>query len=139
MARVKMFMVITAAYLIFWGPLFLVTLFTYNDYRTEDPSTSHEVRKFKTRGPNTCNPRGISRVLVFPKVTLHVAFVHAFVNPTLFLVLHKGLRKVESGQFFVQILPESRISLVTLCDFRPPSTCSAATFAAATTRTPEIL
>ena len=27
------------------------------------------------------------------KVTLHVAFVHAFVNPTLFLVLHKGLRK----------------------------------------------
>ena len=27
------------------------------------------------------------------EVTLHVAFVHAFVNPTLFLVLHKGLRK----------------------------------------------
>ena len=27
------------------------------------------------------------------QVTLHVAFVHAFVNPTLFLVLHKGLRK----------------------------------------------
>ena len=26
-------------------------------------------------------------------MTLHVAFVHAFVNPTLFLVLHKGLRK----------------------------------------------
>ena len=61
--------VITIAYLIFWGPLFLVTLFSYtDDYKTENPSTSHEV-------------------------TLHVAFVHAFVNPTLFLVLHKGLRK----------------------------------------------
>ena len=67
-ARVKMFIVITIAYLIFWGPLFLVTLFSYADYKTETPSTSHEV-------------------------TLHVAFVHAFVNPTLFLVLHKGLRK----------------------------------------------
>ena len=67
-ARVKMFIVITIAYLIFWGPLFLVTLFSYGDYKTETPSTSHEV-------------------------TLHVAFVHAFVNPTLFLVLHKGLRK----------------------------------------------
>ena len=63
-----MFIVITIAYLIFWGPLFLVTLFSYGDYKTETPSTSHEV-------------------------TLHVAFVHAFVNPTLFLVLHKGLRK----------------------------------------------
>jgi hypothetical protein len=61
LARVKMFVVITIAYLIFWGPLFLVTLFSYGDYKTETPSTSHEV-------------------------TLHVAFVHAFVNPTLFLV-----------------------------------------------------
>ena len=42
-ARVKMFIVITIAYLIFWGPLFLVTLFSYTDYKTEDPSTSHEV------------------------------------------------------------------------------------------------
>jgi hypothetical protein len=61
LARVKMFFVITVAYLVFWGPLFLVTLFSYGDYKTETPSTSHEV-------------------------TLHVAFVHAFVNPTLFLV-----------------------------------------------------
>jgi hypothetical protein len=59
-----MFVVITVAYLIFWGPLFLVTLFSYGDYKTETPSTSHEV-------------------------TLHVAFVHAFVNPTLFLVRNK--------------------------------------------------
>ncbi|QQP49849.1 Uncharacterized protein FKW44_010653, partial [Caligus rogercresseyi] len=68
LARVKMFIIITLAYLIFWGPLFLVTLFSYGDYKTENPSASHEI-------------------------TLHVAFVHAFVNPTLFLVLHKGLRK----------------------------------------------
>lgn len=26
------------------------------------------------------------------QITLHVAYVHAFVNPTLFLVLHRGLR-----------------------------------------------
>ena len=38
-ARVKMFIVITIAYLIFWGPLFLVTLFSYGDYKTETPST----------------------------------------------------------------------------------------------------
>jgi len=43
LARVKMFVVITVAYLIFWGPLFLVTLFSYGDYKTETPSTSHEV------------------------------------------------------------------------------------------------
>jgi len=66
--RVKMFMAITVAYLIFWGPLFLVTLFSWGDYKTDEPSASHEV-------------------------TLHVAFVHAFVNPTLFLALHKGLRR----------------------------------------------
>lgn len=66
--RVKMFLAITVAYLVFWGPLFLVTLFSYTDYKTDTPSASHEV-------------------------TLHVAFVHAFVNPTLFLVLHKGLRR----------------------------------------------
>lgn len=27
------------------------------------------------------------------QITLHVAYVHAFVNPTLFLVLHRGLRQ----------------------------------------------
>ena len=47
----------------------IIVIFSeYILYKTETPSTSHEV-------------------------TLHVAFVHAFVNPTLFLVLHKGLRK----------------------------------------------
>ncbi|XP_045137277.1 uncharacterized protein LOC123519824 isoform X1 [Portunus trituberculatus] len=63
--RVKMFVVVTIAYVVFWGPLFLVTLLTPSGGKT---GLSHEV-------------------------TLHVAYVHAFVNPALFLALHKGLRK----------------------------------------------
>jgi len=68
-ARVKMFLVITVAYLIFWGPLFLVTLFNWSwEWKDAKKSMSHEV-------------------------SLHVAFVHSFVNPLLFIVLHKGCRK----------------------------------------------
>ncbi|XP_043683336.1 uncharacterized protein LOC122636311 isoform X3 [Vespula pensylvanica] len=63
--RVKMFLVITAAYVIFWGPLFFVTLVHH---------------------PIIGNAIGY-------EVTLHIAYVHAFVNPTLFLTLHKGLRQ----------------------------------------------
>ncbi|XP_023248575.1 uncharacterized protein LOC111644107 [Copidosoma floridanum] len=63
--RVKMFLVITAAYVIFWGPLFFVTLVQH---------------------PAIGNPTGY-------EVTLHIAYVHAFVNPTLFLTLHRGLRQ----------------------------------------------
>ncbi|XP_065212465.1 uncharacterized protein LOC135840062 isoform X2 [Planococcus citri] len=61
--KVKMFLVITTAYVIFWGPLFFVTL-------ARPPiisSTGHEV-------------------------TLHIAYLHAFVNPMLFITLHRGLR-----------------------------------------------
>ncbi|PNF41012.1 hypothetical protein B7P43_G08849 [Cryptotermes secundus] len=63
--RVKMFLVITAAYVLFWGPLFFVTLVHH---------------------PALGNQLGY-------EITLHVAYVHAFVNPTLFLVLHRGLRQ----------------------------------------------
>merc|ERR1719309_793681 len=67
-SRVKMFIVITTAYLIFWGPLFLVTLVNYtSDWKQAKNSMGHEV-------------------------SLHICFVHAFVNPLLFLVLHKDLR-----------------------------------------------
>jgi len=67
--RVKMFLVITTAYLIFWGPLFLVTLINWDwEYEEAKASMAHEV-------------------------TLHVAFVHAFVNPSLLMVLHKGIRQ----------------------------------------------
>ncbi|XP_061934892.1 uncharacterized protein LOC114578003 isoform X3 [Apis cerana] len=63
--RVKMFLVITAAYGIFWGPLFFVTLVDH---------------------PIIGNPTGY-------EVTLHIAYIHAFVNPVLFLSLHRGLRQ----------------------------------------------
>ncbi|KYN31152.1 hypothetical protein ALC56_14539 [Trachymyrmex septentrionalis] len=63
--RVKMFLVITAAYVLFWGPLFFVTLVHH---------------------PAIGNPIGY-------EVTLHIAYVHAFVNPALFLLLHRGLRQ----------------------------------------------
>jgi len=67
-SRVKMFIVITMAYLIFWGPLFVVTLANYtDDWKAAKKSMAHEV-------------------------AIHVAFVHAFVNPLLFLVLHPELR-----------------------------------------------
>ncbi|KAH1024318.1 hypothetical protein HUJ05_003816 [Dendroctonus ponderosae] len=64
--RVKMFLVITAAYVLFWGPLFLVTLINH-------PIVGG-------------NPLG-------HEITLHISYIHAIVNPTLFLVLHRGLRR----------------------------------------------
>ena len=68
--RVKMFLVVTIAYLIFWGPLFLVTLVNWDwNFEEAKQSMAHEV-------------------------TLHVAFVHSFVNPSLLMVLHKGIRQV---------------------------------------------
>nr|XP_023027579.1 uncharacterized protein LOC111515599 [Leptinotarsa decemlineata] len=63
--RVKMFLVITAAYILFWGPLFFVTLVNH---------------------PIVGSPLG-------HEITLHISYVHAIVNPTLFLVLHRGLRR----------------------------------------------
>ena len=43
-ARVKMFLVITVAYLIFWGPLFLVTLVNWSwEWKDAKNSLSHEV------------------------------------------------------------------------------------------------
>ncbi|XP_017784390.1 PREDICTED: uncharacterized protein LOC108568045 isoform X2 [Nicrophorus vespilloides] len=63
--RVKMFLVITAAYVLFWGPLFFVTLVNH---------------------PIVGNALG-------HEITLHISYVHAIVNPTLFLLLHRGLRK----------------------------------------------
>ena len=44
-ARVKMFIVITVAYFIFWGPLFVVTLFKWGwEWEQAKKSMSHEVR-----------------------------------------------------------------------------------------------
>lgn len=35
----------------------------------------------------------VSRFRLLYQVTLHIAYVHAFVNPALFLALHRGLRQ----------------------------------------------
>ena len=84
-ARVKMFLVITVAYLIFWGPLFLVTLVNWSwEWKDAKKSMSHEViKRLRKTEKNYKNPF---------QVSLHVAFVHSFVNPLLFVVLHKGCR-----------------------------------------------
>jgi len=67
--RVKMFFIIASAYLIFWGPLFLVTLVNWDwEFEQAKQSMAHEV-------------------------TLHVAFVHSFVNPALYMALHRGIRE----------------------------------------------
>ena len=42
-----MFIVITMAYLIFWGPLFIVTLANYtDDWKAAKKSMAHEVAPF---------------------------------------------------------------------------------------------
>ena len=42
--HVKMFVIITLAYIIFWGPLFVVTLININlDWKDAKSSVSHEV------------------------------------------------------------------------------------------------
>ena len=45
--QVKMFVIITLAYLIFWGPLFIVTLANISiDWKEVKTSVSHEVGKY---------------------------------------------------------------------------------------------
>ena len=46
--RVKMFFVITVAYLIFWGPLFLVTLLNWDwEWVDAEKSWAHDVSQLK--------------------------------------------------------------------------------------------
>ncbi|KAF8790592.1 uncharacterized protein LOC129960594 isoform X1 [Argiope bruennichi] len=67
-SRVKMFVVLVAAYLIFWGPLFVIIVIQ----------------------------PGISGPTFAYELALHLAFAHTFVNPILITVLHKQMKK-ESG------------------------------------------
>ncbi|KAK2715539.1 uncharacterized protein LOC136039846 isoform X2 [Artemia franciscana] len=73
--KVKMFAIVISAYLAFWGPLFFVVV----------ASGSSSVREI---GDN-----------VLHEIALHVAFVHAFANPALFLSLHKGIRSAVNETF----------------------------------------
>ena len=63
-ARVKMFLVITVAYLIFWGPLFLVTLFNWSwEWVDAKKSMAHEVEinfKMQVLAPVTHSPKLVS-------------------------------------------------------------------------------
>ncbi|XP_013778825.2 histamine H2 receptor-like [Limulus polyphemus] len=81
--RVKMFVVLLVAYVIFWGPLFTITL---------------------------AQPRLETASLTY-QVSLHVAFVHAFVNPTLLLLLNRELRKAASDMLCCRccLFPEDNI------------------------------
>ena len=63
--RVKMFSVITVGYLVFWAPLFFVTLVL--------PAPG---------GPT-----------IIHEISLYIAYVHAFINPILFLIMHRALRQ----------------------------------------------
>ncbi|XP_022654721.1 uncharacterized protein LOC111247720 isoform X1 [Varroa destructor] len=71
--RVKMFVIMLIAYIVFWGPLFSVTLL------------------------QPVNIAGLSSNNLWYQISLHVAFVHSFVNPTLLLSLHGELRSAASG------------------------------------------
>ncbi|KAL0892409.1 hypothetical protein ABMA27_015527 [Loxostege sticticalis] len=67
--RVRMFLVITAAYVLFWGPLFMITLLHH------PALTSHVAYE------------------MYFQITLHISYVHAAVNPLLFMALHRALRR----------------------------------------------
>ncbi|XP_032793534.2 uncharacterized protein LOC116930242 isoform X1 [Daphnia magna] len=75
--RIRMFTTICIVYALFWGPLFLVVAF--------GSRASEEGRGLASVGP----PKDPAS----HQVTLYICFAHAFINPTVFLLLHSGLRE----------------------------------------------
>ena len=74
-ARVKMLSIITGSYFIFWGPLFIVTVWNWSwSWVQAKNSIAHEV-------------------------ALHISFCHSMVTPLLYLVLHPGLRRAAQEIF----------------------------------------
>ena len=57
------------------------------------------------------------------QVTLHVALVHSFVNPSLFIVLHRGIRQVDQIDFIgpksahCLALPCQSVTKVSFCSY----------------------
>ena len=57
------------------------------------------------------------------QVTLHVALVHSFVNPSLFIVLHRGIRQVDQIDFIgpksdhCLTLPCQSVTKVSFCSY----------------------
>ena len=84
-ARVKMLSIVTGSYLIFWGPLFIVTVWNWNwSWAQAKNSIAHEVGGNNFIFP--CSPFSI-------QVSLHISYCHSIVTPLLYLVLHPGLRR----------------------------------------------
>ena len=75
--RIRMFTTICIVYALFWGPLFLAVIF--------GSRSSEEGRGLASVGP----PKDPAS----HQVTLYICFAHAFVNPTVFLALHSGLKE----------------------------------------------
>ena len=86
-SKVRIFFAISFSYILFWGPLFTVTLANWSwEWKDAKNSISHEVMFHQSQ--STCT---ISSSLL-SQVTLHIAFVHSFVNPLLFIILHRNTR-----------------------------------------------
>ena len=75
--RIRMFTLVCVTYCLFWGPLFLAIVF--------GASTNEEGRGLAATGP----PKDPTS----HQVMLYICFAHAFVNPTLFMLLHSGLKE----------------------------------------------
>ena len=89
-AKVKMLTIITASYLIFWGPLYLVTVWNWDwSWVEAKNSIVHEVGQTNKRQGLTWSTQ----------VSLHISFCHSMVTPLLYLVLHPGLRKAAQDMF----------------------------------------
>ncbi len=97
--RIRMFTTVCVVYGLFWGPLFSMIVFGGG-------STSGEGRSLASVGP----PKDPAS----HQVMLYICFAHAFVNPTLFLVLHSGLKKAAA-----QLLCCSA-TLLPICGQLPP-------------------
>ena len=82
--RIRMFTTICVVYGLFWGPLFSVIVFGGG-------STTGEGRSLASSGP----PKDPAS----HQVMLYICFAHAFVNPTLFLLLHNGLKEAAAQVF----------------------------------------
>ena len=81
--RIRMFTTICIVYALFWGPLFLVIIF--------GSRSTEEGRGLASVGP----PKDPAS----HQVTLYICFAHAFINPTVFLALHSGLKEAASRVF----------------------------------------
>ena len=86
-SKVRIFFAISFSYILFWGPLFTVTLANWSwEWKDAKNSISHEVMFHQSQSTYTISSSLLSQV------TLHIAFVHSFVNPLLFIILHRNTR-----------------------------------------------